>query len=224
MTSATVPSNFPKSNPELLAPVRLISTLMIICAVLFVAPELTFAQSTNKTESGRSATSPEDAAMNYFGDVELIDQDGRPQRLYSDLFKGKVVIINPFFSTCTGVCPTMTRNLEAIQDWLGVRLGKDVHMISITVDPGTDTPPKLKEYAAQFHAKPGWYFLGGTKENTEAALRKLGQYVAEKNDHSTLLIIGNLRTGLWKKALAMARPADLIQIVESVIDDKPPKE
>jgi protein SCO1/2 len=94
-------------------------------------------------------------------------------------------------------------------------------MISITVDPETDTPPKLKEYAQRFHAKPGWFFVGGNKENTELALRKLGQYVHDKGDHNTLLIIGNLRTGLWKKALAMARPAELIPVVESVVNDKP---
>ena len=212
------------ARPAFKIATRVTSVLAIICSVVFTWPGPASAQSTEKTPAASVAASPEDAASKYFGDVELIDQDGRPQRLYSDLFKGKVVIINPFFTTCTGVCPPMTRNLEAIQDWLGSRLGKEVHMISITVDPETDTPLKLKQYAAQFHAKPGWYFVGGTRENTEMALRKLGQYVQEKSDHSTLMIVGNLRTGLWKKALAMARPADLIAIVESVVNDKPPKE
>ena len=81
------------------------------------------------------------------------------------------------FTTCTGACPVMSGTMAKIQDHLGDRVGKDVRLISISVDPVNDTPAKLKEYAARFHARPGWYFLTGSKENVEAALRKLGQWV-----------------------------------------------
>src|SRR5947209_11817565 len=85
-------------------------------------------------------------AQKYFTDVEMVNQDGQTMRLYSDVLKGKVVIINPFFATCTSVCPAMTRNLELLQESLGDALGKRVFIISITVDPATDTPDKLKAY------------------------------------------------------------------------------
>jgi protein SCO1/2 len=160
-------------------------------------------------------------ARNYFTDVQLINQDGKPMRFYSDLLKDKVVIINTFFTTCTSVCPPMSRNLERIQSWLGDRLGKEVHIISISVDPAVDTPPRLKDYAQKYKAKPGWFFVTGKKENAEFALRKIGQFVESKDDHSTVIIIGNLRTGLWKKAMGMAKPEDLIKVVESVLEDKP---
>jgi cytochrome oxidase Cu insertion factor (SCO1/SenC/PrrC family) len=143
-------------------------------------------------------------------------------RLFSDLMKGKTVIINPFFATCTGVCPPMAKNLERVQDWLGERLGKDVHIISITVDPERDTAPVLKEYAGRFHAKPGWFFLGGRKENVKSVLQRLGQYVEARENHTTLVIIGNLRTGLWKKALGTAPAPGLIKVVESVVNDNGP--
>lgn len=162
-----------------------------------------------------------DPARNYFTDVELINQDGKPMRFYSDLLKDKVVIINTFFTTCTSVCPPMSRNIQQIQSWLGDRLGKDVHIISISVDSATDTPPRLKDYAQKYKAKPGWYFLTGKKENADFALRKIGQFVESRDDHSTIIIIGNLHTGLWKKAMGMAKPEDLIKIVESVLEDKP---
>ena len=57
-------------------------------------------------------------------------------------------------------------------------------------------------------------------ENVELALRKLGLYVAEKNDHTSIMIIGNEATGLWKKAFALAPAASLIQIIEQVAADK----
>jgi protein SCO1/2 len=159
-------------------------------------------------------------AAKYFSDVELLDQEGRKVRFYTDMLKGKTVVINAFFTTCTSVCPPMNRNLEKVQEALGDRLGKDVFLVSISVDPTTDTPPRLKEYAQRFHAKPGWTFLTGKKENVDWALYKVGSYVESKDDHTTIIIVGNETTGLWKKALGMAKAAELVQIVESVANDK----
>jgi protein SCO1/2 len=166
------------------------------------------------------AAQAETAAQKYFTDVVLVDQDGKPRRLYSDLLKGKTVVINAFFTTCTSVCPPMTRNLEKVQAALGERFGRDVFFLSFSVDPEVDTPARLKDYAQKFHAKPGWTFLTGKKENLDWALYKLGQYVEDKNDHTTGIIIGNEATGLWKKALGIAPAPDLIKIVSGVADDK----
>ncbi|HWW74485.1 MAG TPA: SCO family protein [Pyrinomonadaceae bacterium] len=160
------------------------------------------------------------AEQKYFSDVELVNQDGRKVRFYSDVLKGRTVVVNAFFTTCTSVCPPMNRNIEKLQEALGARVGKDVFLVSISVDPLTDTPPRLKEYAAKFHAGPGWTFLTGKKENVDWALYKLGQYVEAKDDHTTVIIVGNEATGLWKKAFGLARPAELLQIIQSVADDK----
>jgi protein SCO1/2 len=160
------------------------------------------------------------AAQKYFTDVELLNQDGKPMKFYSDVLKNKVVIIDTFFTTCTSVCPPMNRNFERIQEALGDRLGKDAFLISISVDPETDTPPRLKEYSRRFHARDGWIFLTGKKENVDWALYKLGQYVEAKDDHSTIVIIGNEPKGLWKKAFGLANVTELVKIVEDVIADR----
>lgn len=159
-------------------------------------------------------------ARKYFGDVRLVDQNGRELSLYTDLMEGRTVIINPMFTSCTGACPVMSGSMAKIQSHLGDRVGKDVRLISITVDPVTDTPARLKEYAARFHAGPGWTFLTGSKENVEAAMRKLGQWVDVPANHQSLLLIGNDRTGLWKKAFALAPVEELLPVVDSVVDDK----
>jgi cytochrome oxidase Cu insertion factor (SCO1/SenC/PrrC family) len=172
------------------------------------------------TTSPAKAADDASPAHKYFTDVELVDQDGKKVRLYTDVLKGKTVVINAFFTNCTSVCPPMNRNMERIQQALGDRVGKDVLLVSISVDPEVDTPPKLKEYAKKFHAGPGWMFLTGKKENVEQALYKLGQYVEAKDDHTTIFIVGNETTGLWKKAFGMANPNELVQIVESVVNDK----
>jgi protein SCO1/2 len=83
-----------------------------------------------------------------------------------------------------------------------------------------DIPPRLKEYGQKINAKPGWYLVSGKKGNVELALRKLGQFVVAKENHPTVVIIGNVRTGLWKKAFGVANPDELIKAVESVVNDK----
>jgi protein SCO1/2 len=167
------------------------------------------------------ANSSQSAAQKYFTDTVLINQNGEKMRFYTDLLQGKTVIIDSFFSTCQGSCLPMTRNLERVQEALGDRLGKDVYIISVSVDAAMDTPARLKAFGAKFHARPGWYFLTGSKENVDFVLKKLGQYVEDKNDHLNILIIGNERTGLWKKAFGLAKSDELIAVVNSVLNDKP---
>lgn len=159
-------------------------------------------------------------AEKYFSDVELINQDGQKIRFYTDVLKDKVVIINTFFITCKNICPPMNRNMEKVQEALGDRLGKDAFLVSISVDPEFDTPPRLKEYSRKFHARPGWIFLTGKKENVDWALYKLGQYVETKDGHTSIIIIGNEPKGLWKKAFGLANAVELIKVVEDVISDR----
>lgn len=158
-------------------------------------------------------------AERYFTNAPLIDQDGHERRLYADLLEGKIVVIHAMFTECAGVCPVMAGTLERVQEWAGDRLGKDVHILSFSVDPN-DTPAKMKAFAERFHAKPGWYFLTGTKENWELALKKLGLYTENREAHSSVFTVGNDQTGLWKKALGVAKPKEIVAIVESVAKDQ----
>jgi cytochrome oxidase Cu insertion factor (SCO1/SenC/PrrC family) len=163
---------------------------------------------------------PEEAAASYFPNVVLRTQDNKPVQFFSDLLKGKTVLINFVFTTCTGVCPAMTSNLKKVQDQLGERVGNDITMISVTVDPAVDTPEALKKYALSFGVKPGWYFVTGPPADVDLVLRKLGGFVQDKNDHTNLLIVGNVESGNWIKVFALARPAE---IVAQIIKLAPPK-
>lgn len=169
--------------------------------------------------TSRAAGSDSAGAEKYFTNVELVNQNGQTMHLYQDLLKDKIVIIDAIYTTCVGSCPVMSKTFERIQAHLGDRLGKDVLLLSLSVDPETDTPEKLKEYADRYHAKRGWYFLTGQKDNVNFALYKLGYYVEDKEQHNTLITLGNNKTGLWKKAFGLAKTADLLKIVDTVIND-----
>lgn len=160
--------------------------------------------------------SANDSARHYFGDIELVNQKGETVRLYSDLLHERIVVINTFFTECAGACPMMAANYAAIQETFGDR----VLLISISVDPKIDTPAKLTAYAQRFKAKPNWVLLTGSKANVDRTLQKLGATVTERTDHSNLFFIGNLRTGLWKKAFGLAKPDELVKVVQSVVDDR----
>jgi protein SCO1 len=159
-------------------------------------------------------------AERYFGDALLTNQDGKPLRLYTDILKGNVVIINSFYSTCSSVCRVTIPVFKQLQENLGERVGKDVRLVSITVDPENDTPEILRQYAAGVGAKAGWEFLTGDKQTVDEVLYKFGLYTEAKEDHSNVFIVGNERTGLWKKVLGIAPPYEIFRSVESVLNDQ----
>jgi cytochrome oxidase Cu insertion factor (SCO1/SenC/PrrC family) len=157
------------------------------------------------------------ASAKYFPNLVMRSQDDVPVHFYEDLLKGKVVLINFIFTTCQGVCSPMTANLARVQSYLAEQMDKEVVMISISVDPETDTPDVLKKYAAKFKARPGWYFLTGEKRNVDWVLYKLGGYVEEKQQHTSLLIIGNEATGEWMKVNAMGAPSEIASLVTKLL-------
>jgi protein SCO1/2 len=159
------------------------------------------------------------ATQRYFTDLLLVNQRGKTMRLYSDVLKGKVVVITPFFTSCRASCPQLIDTFAKLQSHYENHMGKDLYLIAITVDPETDTFDKLRTYADQVHAGPGWYFLTGENQNVDTALGKLGMRIKSREDHSNIFIIGKETTGLWKKAMGLAPPEEIINIVDSVLKD-----
>ena len=153
-------------------------------------------------------------------DVELLDQDGRKVRFYSDLVKGKVVVINFIFTTCTTICPPLGATFARVQKDLGARAGRDVHFISVSVDPATDTPERLKDWGAKFHAGGGWTFVTGEKQHIDELLRALGAATARREDHTPTVLIGNDARGQWTRTYGLAAPSRLVQIINNAVEGR----
>jgi protein SCO1/2 len=149
-------------------------------------------------------------------DVVLLDQDGRKVRFYTDLIKGKVVIINFVFTSCTIVCPPLGANFARIQTALGERLGKDVHLISITRDPEMDSPAKLRTWGAKFGARPGWTLVTGEKAQIDEVLLALIGDIARKGEHSAIVLVGSDARGVWKHDYGLAAPARLLKLADDL--------
>jgi len=159
----------------------------------------------------------------YFTNAELRAHDGRTVRFYDDLLKGKIVLINFMYTECADICPGMTQNLAEVQKLLGDRIGRDIFMYSLTLQPEHDTPERLKEYAETFDVKPGWLFLTGAPADVELLRRRLGFATANPvldaklDQHVGTVRIGNEPLNRWVMAPALLRPEAFVQHVQLVI-------
>ena len=124
-------------------------------------------------------------------------------RFYDDLIKGKIIVINMMYAQCEGICPPMTVNLVKVQARLGDRVGRDIFMYSLTLQPELDTPAVLKDYAEAHGIGPGWLFLTGKRREMEILRRKLGFFDPDpavdrdKSQHSGLVRFGNEALDRW---------------------------
>lgn len=134
----------------------------------------------------------------YFPNVPLVTQDGKTVRFHDDLLKGRKVLINFIFTRCDQACPLDTAKLAQVQQLLGPRVGRDIFMYSITLDPEHDTPAALKAYAEKFGAGPGWLFLTGTRADIDKVRFKLGERRA-KEEHANSVRVGDVAKGQWMR-------------------------
>ena len=150
-------------------------------------------------------------------DVELLDQDGRKVRFYTDLVRGKTVAINFIFTTCTTICPPLGATFARVQRDLGERAGRDVHLISVSVDPATDTPERLKAWGAKFRAAPGWTFVTGAKPDMDELLRALAASTARPEDHTPTVLVINDQKGVFTRTYGLSRPSQIIKVIDDAV-------
>ena len=140
----------------------------------------------------------------YFPNVELVTHEGRRVRFFDDLLEDKVVLVNFIYTSCPDTCPMETARLLEVAKILGDRLGRDVFFYSITVDPETDTPEVLGDFAANWGIPEGWEFLTGDPDDLVLVRRKLGVDIDDVeslklSQHPISLVMGNQATGRWMK-------------------------
>lgn len=159
-------------------------------------------------------------AREYFSDLPLLTHDGREVRFFSDLLQDHVVLISSFYTHCKGVSPRQNQVLLRLQEMLGESLGREVFILSITVDPERDTVETLKEYVKEIDPHPGWIFLTGKSENIDWVNHRLGQYLEDLEDHKGIYLAGNVGTTLWMKVPAHGQPIDLYRAIQRLLEDQ----
>ncbi|HEX8178692.1 MAG TPA: SCO family protein [Pyrinomonadaceae bacterium] len=155
----------------------------------------------------------------YFPNVLLTTHEGQKVRLYDDLIKDKIVLINFMYAKCEGVCPGITTNLVKVQKLLGPRVGRDIFMYSFTLKPEQDTPERMAEYADMHGVKPGWLYLTGDVKEMETLRVKLGFTNPDPLlDKDVTQHIGNVRYGneplqQWGACPGLAKPSFIAESI-----------
>ena len=190
------------------------------------AESLLSSQSPADETSSFATWTNEQRRRNRFVNSVLTTHEGEQVRFYDDLIKDKIVLINFMYTQCQneGFCPLMTQNLSKVQKQFGDRLGKDVFMYSITLDPEVDTPEKLAIYANHFKAKPGgWRFLTASKETITQVRENLGfRWANPEQDKLKQEHIGIVKYGIeplerWGTCPALTKPEAIVAYVDWLI-------
>ncbi len=148
-------------------------------------------------------------------DADVVNQSGQHVRFHTDVIKRRVAIITGFFTTCTSMCPITQENLSHLVKLLGDRMGKDVVIISVSVDADHDTPERMKAWGEKFHIGPGWTLVSGNKSEIDNLLKSLGLYVVIPQRHQSAIIIGNEKAG-WTRASSWASPEKIVKLIDGI--------
>jgi protein SCO1 len=177
------------------------------------------AQSATPAPDGQAGKSPnpgKESVNVKLLDLELVNQDGNKVKFGSDVVGDKVAVIIPFYTTCTTAFPILIFMFTRLQEALGERLGKDVVLVSVSVDPRTDIPLRLKAYARRQKAKPGWVFLSGDRNNLGQVLLGVGVLFSpnlEDHNHIPITLVGSARSD-WRRFHGFPSPEQILAEID----------
>ncbi|BAU76682.1 Cytochrome oxidase biogenesis protein Sco1/SenC/PrrC, putative copper metallochaperone [Metapseudomonas furukawaii] len=149
-------------------------------------------------------------------DVPLVDQEGRPVNLSRELAGDRISVVGFVYTQCTTVCPVISAILQKLQKQLGERAGREVQLVSLSIDPQRDTPERLKEYADRFSGGEGWRWVTGSQEAITETLKGFGTFTPNFEEHPPLIMVGDGRTGQWTRFYGFTDPAVLLARVDEL--------
>ncbi|WP_397448564.1 SCO family protein [Pseudomonas sp. NA-150] len=153
-------------------------------------------------------------------DVPLVDQDGKPVRLEKDLVSNKIVVMSFIYTHCTEVCPLVSSIMGKVQTQLGARVGGEVQLVSISIDPLHDDPQRLADYSRDFQHGPGWSWLTGSEQSVNDTLKGLGGWTQDIKDHQPLILVGNGNSTRWTRFYGLTDPGILVSEVEKLSGER----
>jgi len=150
----------------------------------------------------------------------LVNQDGEDVQFATDVIGDNIVVMDFVYTTCTTICPVLSALFTQVQTKLGDSVGDEVRLVSVSVDPIRDTPQRLKAYSEKHRAGEGWSWITGPKPAVDDVLTGLGAYTTNFEDHPTMVLVGDGRTGEWKRLFGFPNPDRIVQIVNDLRDQR----
>ena len=141
--------------------------------------------------------------------LALRSQTGATVTLPGALDDGRPVLLNFIYTTCTAICPPMTRIFAEVQEGLGADRGR-VRIVSVSIDPEHDTPARLKAYARQFGADDNWLFLTGSEAASSAVQKAFNAYRPDKMGHTPVSFIRPAPGRPWVRLDGIAQSSRIL--------------
>lgn len=142
-----------------------------------------------------------------FADVEVQTQQGSRLHFRSGLLAGRAVAVNFIFTSCTTICSPVSAGFAAVQQQLGARLGREMQLLSISVDPLNDSPAVLRDYGARFAAGAGWTFVTGSRQSIDRILRDFEVPLGgDLGSHTPYVYIGHAAARQWARVHGLSQP------------------
>lgn len=151
-------------------------------------------------------------------DLELLNQDSKRVKFKSDVIGDRIVAMTFTYTTCTTICPVLDAIFVKLQNKLENRLGSGIQLITMSIDPVTDIPVRMKEYQKRIKAKPGWEFLTGKKEDINRILIGLDVYAPDILQHPPSVLVGDGRTGIWRRFYGFPTSEDIMMTIKELED------
>lgn len=127
--------------------------------------------------------------------LRLMRADGQHVLLADELRHDGPVVLDFVFTTCTAICPTLSRTFAELQAKHDP--ASPLRLISISIDPQNDTPAVLRDYSRKFAAAPGWRFYTGTVAESIAVQRAFDVYRGNKMNHVPLTFVRRAAGQPW---------------------------
>lgn len=150
-------------------------------------------------------------------DYKVFDQSGQERSFFQDVIGTKKAIVAFSYSRCSGVCPMTLQKFKNLQKALGNRLGDDVTLVTLSIDPEQDDLPSLKKWAKTAEAAPGWQFVSGKRSDLNAISQKIfGGPLISKDMHSPFIVVKGA-DGRWTRMYGLTPAKEILEAIDSKI-------
>ena len=143
-------------------------------------------------------------------DVVLVDHNGKKVRFRSYLQSGKPLLLDFIYGACATVGTAQSASFVSLQNKFAANSDK-IQLVSISIDPESDSPQAMNAYLKKYHRKPGWDFLTGTRGDIEILLRVFDAYQPVVSYHNPLMLMLRPSDGKWIRLNGVASASELMQ-------------
>lgn len=178
----------------------------------------------SSTKDGKLTT---DTIWHKVSNMTFTNQLGKSVTL--DDLKGKILVIDFFFSRCPSICPNMAKAMKRLQNSFVNSNDSIVQFISVSIDPEHDSVPQLRKFANRYTSNhDSWWFVTGNKKQIyDFALQEIKASVADVNvdtafvhTENFFLLDKNRVVRGWYNALDTVAQAKLVRDIPMLMLEK----